>query len=192
MKFLFVTVVAYTATEINLNSAEAGMPQLDPKYWASQAFWLILAFTTLYLAVAKIFIPKIKNSLDDRDHKIKSDLDEANNLKIEAEKKQIEYEKTIEDAKKEVQIIIFESKKKLDLDIQNKKKIFESEINKELESAQREINTLKKNSEKNIIEISEVVASRIIEDLSGDKLNESSIKAAVSEISKNNLEKNLW
>ena len=48
------------------------------------------------------------------------------------------------------------------------------------------------NIEKNIIEISEVVASKIIEDLSGDKLNESSIKAAVSEISKNNLEKNLW
>ena len=36
------------------------------------------------------------------------------------------------------------------------------------------------------------VDNRIIEDLSGDKLNESSIKAAVSEISKNNLEKNLW
>lgn len=192
MKFLFVTLVAYTATEINLISAEAGMPQLDPKYWASQAFWLILVFSTLYLTVAKIFIPKIKNSLDDRDHKIKSDLDEANNLKIEAEKKLIEYEKTIEDAKKEVQIIIFESKKKLDLDIQDKKKKFESEINKELESAQKEINTLKKNSEKNIIEISEVVASRIIEDLSGDKLNESSIKAAVSEVSKNNLGKNLW
>ena len=86
MRLFFLLFIAFKAISIDLFAAEAGMPQLDPKYWASQAFWLILAFTTLYLAVAKIFIPKIKNSLDDRDHKIKSDLDESNNLKIEAEK----------------------------------------------------------------------------------------------------------
>ena len=191
MKIFFGIILAFAATEIDLNAAEAGMPQLDPKYWASQAFWLILVFTSLYLAVAKLFIPKIKNNLDDRDHKIKSDLDEANNLKNISEKKQIEYEKTIEEAKKEVQQIIFENKKKLDLDIQNKKKVFEKEINEEIEKAQKEINTLKRNSANDIIKISEKVASKIIEDISGEKLNESSIKAVVTEVSKNNLEKNL-
>jgi F-type H+-transporting ATPase subunit b len=181
MKIFFGIILAFAATEIDLNAAKAGMPQLDPKYWASQAFWLILVFTSLYLAVAKLFIPKIKNNLDDRDHKIKSDLDEANNLKNISEKKQIEYEKTIEEAKKEVQQIIFE----------NKKKVFEKEINEEIEKAQKEINTLKKNSSNDIIKISEKVASKIIEDISGEKLNESSIKAVVTEVSKNNLEKNL-
>ena len=82
-------------------------------------------------------------------------------------------------------------KKKLDLDIQNKKKVFEKEINEEIEKAQKEINTLKKNSSNDIIKISEKVASKIIEDISGEKLNESSIKAVVTEVSKNNLEKNL-
>ena len=28
----------------NLFAAEAGMPQLNPEYWASQAFWLIIIF----------------------------------------------------------------------------------------------------------------------------------------------------
>ena len=36
------------------------MPQLDPKYWASQAFWLIVIFTALYLVLSNLFIPKIK------------------------------------------------------------------------------------------------------------------------------------
>ena len=36
-------------------SAEAGMPQLDPTYWASQAFWLILIFSVLYF-YSEIFI----------------------------------------------------------------------------------------------------------------------------------------
>ena len=106
-------------------------------------------------------------------------------------KKQVEYEKTMENAKKEVQQIIFESKKKLDLDIQNKKKIFDKEIEKELENAQSEIDEFTKTSEKNITIISEGIASKIIESISGDKLNESSIKAVVSEVSKNNLGKNL-
>ena len=60
-----------------------------------------------------------------------------------------------------------------------------------IKKAQKEINTLKKNSSNDIIKISEKVASKIIEDISGEKLNESSIKAVVTEVSKNNLEKNL-
>ena len=55
-------------------AAEAGMPQLDPKYWFSQSFWLILIFTALYFSIAKFFIPKIKDNLDDREKKINSDI----------------------------------------------------------------------------------------------------------------------
>ena len=58
MKPYLSLIIAILAIQTNLFAAEAGMPQLDPTYWASQAFWLILAFTTLYVAVAKIFIPK--------------------------------------------------------------------------------------------------------------------------------------
>ena len=53
------------------------MPQLDPKYWASQAFWLVIIFTSIYLLVAKIFIPKIKSNIDSRENKIRKDLEEA-------------------------------------------------------------------------------------------------------------------
>ena len=121
---IFVIILAYLAISINLYAAEAGMPQLDPKYWASQAFWLVLIFTTLHLSVAKIFIPKIKDSLDDRENKIKKDLDEAKNLEDLAKKKQKEYEINLEKTKKEVQKIIFESKNKLDADIKKKKESF--------------------------------------------------------------------
>tara|TARA_B110000971_G_C19522918_1_gene282539 strand:- start:1 stop:417 length:417 start_codon:yes stop_codon:yes gene_type:complete len=120
---LFLLIIGILITsEINLFAAEAGMPQLDPTYWASQAFWLILIFTLLYLALSKLFIPKIKESIDDRENKIKDDLDEAQKIKRLAEQKLGEYELSIDDAKKEVQKIIFESKKKLNLEIHGKKK----------------------------------------------------------------------
>ena len=184
-------IIALKAIQNNLFAAEAGMPQLDPKYWASQAFWLILVFSILYISIAKFYLPKIKNNLDNRENRIKNDLDDANKFKELSELKSKEYEKILEDAKKEVIKIHIESKNTLDKDIKAKKEIIEKEIEKEILKAQKEINDLKKNSISDIQQISENIASNIIETLSGDKLNESSIKAAVEDISKKNLGKYL-
>ena len=183
--------IAFLAIQGDLFSAEAGMPQLDPKYWASQAFWLILVFIVLYFSIAKFYLPKIKNNLDDRENKIKDDIEDANKSKELSEKKLKEYQKILEDAKKEVVKIQIESKSLLDKDIQMKKGAIEKEIEKEILKAQKEIIDLKKNSIADIHKISESIASNIIETISGDKLNASSIKATIEEISKKKLGKYL-
>ena len=64
-------------------------------------------------------------------------------------------------------------------------------IENEILKAQREIKELKKDSLNDIHKISEKIASDIIENISGDKLNESSIKAAVEEVSKKSIGKYL-
>ena len=191
MRLFLLVVGIFTTSQIGLLSAEVGMPQLDPTYWASQAFWLVLIFTMLYLTLSKMLIPKIKESIDDRENKIKDDLDEAHELKVVAEKKLKEYELEIEIAKKEVQKIIFDSKKKLNSEILNKKKKFEKEIEAEVKNTEQEIENLKKDSLKNISTISEEMASKVIEMVSGEPLNQSSIKAAILETTKNNLGKYL-
>ena len=189
MKRYLALILVLSTICTNLFAAEAGMPQLDPKYWASQAFWLILVFSLLYLSISKFFIPKIKNSLDDRENKIKDDLDEAKNLKENAEKKLKDYEELIANTKKDVQKILSESKKKLNTDIQNKRKSIDKEIDDELEKAQNEIIKLKTNSLKDIEKISEELAGKIVEEITGDKLNESNVRAVVSDNSKKNLSK---
>ena len=191
MRRYFGFIIALLAMQNNLFAAEAGMPQLDPKYWASQAFWLILVFTILYISIAKFYLPKIKNNLDNRENRIKDDLDDANKFKELSETKLKEYEKILEEAKKEVIKIQIESKNLLDKDIRTKKDAIEKEIEKEILKAQKEINDLKRNSISDIQKISENIASNIIETISGDKLNESSIRAVVEDISKKNLGKYL-
>ena len=187
----FSFIIALLAIRNDLFAAEAGMPQLDPKYWASQAFWLILVFTILYISIAKFYLPKIKNNLDTRENRIKDDLEDANKFKELSESKLKEYEKILDDAKKEVIKIHIESKNTLDKDIKTKKETIEKEIEKEIVKAQKEMSDLKKNSLKDVQKISENIASNIIETISGDKLNESSIKATVEDISKKNLGKYL-
>jgi len=186
-----VLVIVLMTINTNLYSAEAGMPQLDPTYWASQTFWLVLVFSILYLSISKFFLPKIKKNLNDRDNKIKEDLDEAGNLKNLSEKKLKEYEEIIENSKREVTKIILESKNNLNKDIQNKKNEMEKEIENEISKAQKEILNLKKDSISSINAISQEITSNIIEKILGDRMNESSIKAAVEEISKNKIGKYL-
>ena len=191
MRLFLLTFGFIITSEINLFAAEAGMPQLDPKYWASQAFWLILIFSLLYLALSKIFIPKIKDSIDERENKIKDDLDEAQELKKLAEQKLQEYELSIEEAKKEMHKIIFESKNKLNSEIQRKKKEFDKNIENEIKAVEKEIEDLKKESLKNVSVISEEMASKVIEQISGEPMNQSSVKAAILETTKKKIGKYL-
>ena len=191
MKRLLAFTIATLAIQNNLFAAEAGMPQLDPEYWASQAFWLILVFTILYISISKFYLPKIKNNLEDRENKIKKDIDDANKFKELSETRLKEYERILENAKREVIKIHLESKNTLDKDINKKKETIEKEIEKEISKAQKEIIELKKNSISEIQKISENIAASIIENISGDKLNESSIKATVEDISKKTIGKYL-
>ena len=191
MKRYLALILVLPTIDTNLFAAEAGMPQLDPTYWASQAFWLILVFSILYISIAKFYLPKIKKNLDDRENKIKEDLDEANNMKSLSEKKLNEYNIILENSKKEVTKILLESKNTLNKNIQSKKETMEKEIENQIIRTQKEILELKKSSVNSINNISQEISSNIIEKLSGDKLNESSIKAVVEDISKKNIGKYL-
>ncbi len=191
MKSFLSLLIALVAINFNLYAAEAGMPQLDPTYWASQAFWLILVFTILYVSVSKFILPKIKDNLDNRENKIKEDIDNASKFKEQSESKLKEYKLIIENAKKEVTKIHLEARNILDKNIQSKKNVMEKEIEKEILKTKNEIQDLKKNSISSIQKISENIVSNILENLTGEKLNESSIKATVDEISKKNMGKYL-
>ena len=184
MKLSIFILIALQLGQSRITAAEAGMPQLDPEYWLSQSFWLVVIFVTLYVLVAKFFIPKIKLSIGDRERKIKDDLDEANKLKKISEDKIEEYERLILENKKKLIKISNDAKKKLDLDIQKKRKAIESQIQNELNKAQIEIDNLKKGSLTSIEHVAEEIASKVVEDLTNEKLNQSSVKAIVSSTSK--------
>ena len=149
VKVLLVVLIVFY--KINLNAAEAGMPQLDPTYWFSQAFWLILIFSLLYISIAKFFIPKIKDNLEDRENKIKDDLDEAKELNELAEKKNLEYENMLIKAKKDVAKILSNSKNQLDKSINSKKEAFEKDLENQIKKVENEITEAKKNRQIKLI-----------------------------------------
>ena len=171
--------------------SETGMPQLNPEFWISQIFWLTIIFSSLYLIIWKIFLPKITYSIENRKSKIVNNLDEAQKLKEGAEKKLKNYNKIIEDSQKEAKKIIEESKRKLDIDIENKKKKFNVEIEKEIIAAEKEIKILRKSSISDINNIASEIASHAIKELINSDINKSNVSAIINDITKRKLEKNI-
>lgn len=76
-----------------------GLPQLDPTWFASQSFWLLLMFGTLYLLFSRTVLPAISNTMENRHEHIQGDLDTAQRLKAEAESVHSAYEASLEKAR---------------------------------------------------------------------------------------------
>ena len=182
--FCFALCIAFVVCVNQAFGSEAGMPQLNPEFWAAQIFWLILTFSSLYLIIWKVFLPKITLSIENRKSRVVNDLDEAQKLKENAEKKLNEYNKIIEESKKEAKKIIEDSKKKLDRDIENKKQKFNDEIEKELMAAEKEIKDLKKSSISNINNIAAETSAEIIKQIINIEVNKSSVSAIVDDVVK--------
>ena len=189
MKILvFVITELLILTSYGL-SAEEGMPQLNPEFWPSQIFWLLVTFSILYLVIWKFIIPKIANNLENRKAKIVDDLNEAQKLKEDAEKKLSEYEKIISNSKKEADKVIFESKIKLEKNINDKRKKIEKEIENEIMLTEKKIHDFKKSSLNSIEEIATQISTELTNHILNTKVNSSNVSAVVKDISKKNLEK---
>ena len=169
--------------------AEGGMPQLNPDYWISQIFWVILIFGTLYVILWKTILPKINENLENRKSQILTDLSDAQKFEDQSEEKLSEYNKILNQAKQEAKKILDRTRKKVNHDIENKKNQFNLEIVKEIENAEKEIKTMKLSSIKDMNKIAIETSSEIVRKIVGTEVNASSVSAIVEDISKKEITK---
>ena len=186
-KIIFKTPVVYFLSINFIHAAESGgMPQLDPEFWFSQIFWLIITFGILYLFLSKIILPKISDNLETRKSQVLENLELAEKQKNESEAKLKEFDNIILKSKIEAKNLFNESRKKLLDDINNKRQMLEKEIDKEVKIVEAEIEELKKKSPEKINKIAIETSTDLINQLIGANVNNSSITAIVSDISSKN------
>ena len=169
--------------------AEGGMPQLNPDYWVSQIFWVILIFGILYVILWRTILPKINENLENRKSQILTDLDNAQKFEDQSKEKLSDYNKILNQAKQEAKKILDATKTKVNRDIENKKNQFNLEIKKEIEKAEKEIKTLKLSSIENINKIAIETSSEIVRKIMSTEVNASSVSAIVEDISKREITK---
>ncbi len=173
-----------------VQSAESGgMPQLNPEFWISQIFWLIISFGSLLIVLSKIILPKISSNLESRKSQIIDNIETAEKQREQAEKKINEFEKIILESKIKAKTLINESRQKIIENINKKKGILESQINDEIEIAEKEISDLKKKAPEKINIIAIETSADLLKEVIGVEVNKSSVSAIVEDLSKKNKEK---
>ncbi len=186
-KIIFETLAVYFLLINFIQAAESGgMPQLDPEFWFSQIFWLVITFGILYLVLSKLILPKISDNLETRKSQVLDNLELAEKQRNDSEAKLKEFDNIILKSKIDAKNLFNESRKKLLNDINNKRQKLEKEIDKELKIVEADIEELKKKSPDKINKIAVETSSDLINQLIGGNINNSSITAIVSDIASKN------
>ncbi|MDA1101611.1 MAG: F0F1 ATP synthase subunit B' [Proteobacteria bacterium] len=79
------------------------MPQFWMEDFAPQMVWLVISFIALYLLMARVALPRVADVLETRHGRIADDLDQAAQLKAQAETVIAEYEAALADARSRAQ-----------------------------------------------------------------------------------------
>ena len=179
----FIFICLYTSAA---EAAEkAGMPQLDPSVWTPKIFWLIITFGFLYLVIWKIILPRLSDSIEQRNDHISDNLDEAKKVASEAEILNKSYEEIIFKTKNEAAKIIMNNKKEINERLLNIKKESEKNFDKKLKKVEDEIHMMKKNSIEDVKKIALNLTDNIIFEMTGNKIEKKKIEDTIKEIIKN-------
>ena len=166
-----------------------GMPQLNPEFWVSQIFWLIITFGILYVVLSKLILPKISANLELRKLQILDNIEAADKQREESEIKLREYDEVISRGKVEAKSIYNQARERALKDINTKREVLDKQIGEEVKKAEEEINKLRLEAPKKINKIAIETSFELIQKLIGAEINNSSISAIVDDLSKKNGDK---
>ena len=176
LNFIFIGLVE--------SSESGGMPQLNPEFWLSQIFWLIITFGFLFIVLSKLILPKISENLETRKSQILENISATEKQKEESENKIKEYEKIILGSNNEAKNYFSKAREQILKDIDKKRKALENEINEEIKKVEKEIVDLKNKSPEKINKIAVEISLDLVKQLIGEKVNNSSISAIVEDVSR--------
>ena len=161
-----------------------GMPQLNPEFWVSQIFWLLITFGILYLVLSKLILPKISKNLESRKSQISENIEAAEKHRKNSDSKLKEYDDIILKSKLKANNIFKEAREKVIKDINSKKENLDKQIDEEIKKTEQELEVFKKSSPEKINKIAIETSTELLKKLIGAEVNNSSISAIVDDLSK--------
>jgi len=163
------------------------MPQLNPEFFVSQLFWLIVTFSFLLIFLWRISLPRISSVLEKRESKINNDIELAKQLQIEAEEIQNQIEQQLGKTRQHIVKLIKES----ELNFQNKASVKLSKLDSELSNKIDESTNIIENNKKKSLnkiheQIYEITRLTLLK-LSSMAVDKKEIKESIAKIELNNM-----
>jgi len=150
------------------------MPQFDfaNVFW-SQLFWLAITFAILYLT-----LPKLGRVMEDRETKVKGDLDQAEAAKASADDLEAAHVATLGKARDTARGSVAEAKAEAAKAIDKKVKAADKRAETKLVKAQTEIDTARNKALGQIEAVAAENATAIVDKLTGAKPSAAAVKKA--------------
>lgn len=155
------------------------MPQLNIADFPPQLVWLAISFIILYIAMAKIAIPRISEVLEGRQDRISRDLDEAKRLSDDSDKAKAEYEAALGSARAKAHGMVAELKASIAKEQDSSKAELEAKLATKAKAAEASISQAKETALSNIREIAGEAAKIAVSRLVSLDVSDADLKVAV-------------
>ena len=151
------------------------MPQLNPEFFVTQLFWLVVTFSFLLVFLWRISLPRIGNVLEKRERKINEDLTAAKELQAEAEKIQDTIEAQLKQARSNASEMIKTSstslQDKAQVELNKLEKVLDAKIGESHEVIEKSKNESVAQIQSQINEITKLTLSKVASfDVSEDEI----------------------
>ena len=160
------------------------MPQLNPVWYASQLFWLVVCFFTLYYIMSRFIAPSIADILAKRQNKIDEYIDRATETKRRAEEALQKYHTALNEATNEANEALERTKKELDAQIVAKQNAMTLKLRKKVEDGENKIRQSKEIAMDKVCDISEDLAKDIVKKIGLSGVANENFKAAIRKLAK--------
>lgn len=159
-----------------------GMPQLDATSFASQIFWLIVAFVVLYRLLANRALPRLTEIIEARQDRIDGDLERAAKLREEAEAAADRYKQVVADAQAKAAAEVKALQDGLAADAGKRQATLDAELAEKLAEAERRIGSAKDEALAQIQGVAVEVAQAAVGRLAGIKVTKRDTEAALGRV----------
>ena len=158
------------------------MPQLNPEFFVSQLFWLVVTFSFLLVFLWRISLPRIGSVLEKREKKINNDIATTKELHKEAESIQKIIEDKLRNARTETAVII----KTTSIDLQKKTASelvkLDKDLDKKIDDSANDIEKNKNDSLNQIHDQIHEITKLIFSKITNFKVSNLDVKDAVTKV----------
>ncbi len=145
------------------------MPQLDPTWFASQIFWLVISFAALYFVLARWALPRLSTVLAIRKQTVDDDVSAADGMTLEAERARKEYERSLSEARARAQALLTEALAEQKTRAEASARVMDAEVAAKLSEAEKRIGAMKQQLLQTLIPASTELAELVVEKLTNSK-----------------------
>ncbi len=156
------------------------MPQLNINDFSPQLIWLAIVFVLLYIAMAKIALPRVGEVIEERSARINGDLAAAQSLKAQTEAAIAAYEQALADARSRGAVIVGKTRDELSAKMAADRAALDKDIAAKNAEAEARITALKADSVQKVQVIARDAASAVIEKVLGSSASKKELDAAIA------------